>query len=157
MNPPREPPPPARPPGSSWRRLLAALGIGVLATFAGSGVGAVTLGLFGAVHEGAHTLRIIPAFVLYGMFFGPVLAWPVTLGVLPAIWLTCPPRFRRAALLVAGPLTGALAVYARLAAETDLGAVSWAMVSAATAGGLAAGVVFAVFARPHRGPPPRLP
>ncbi|HRI83060.1 MAG TPA: hypothetical protein PLF88_11525 [Opitutaceae bacterium] len=130
------------------RRFLVALGIGVLATIAGSAAGAVVLGLIGAVAEGVQMLRAIPAFVLYGVIFGPVLAWPVTLVVLPAGWLFFPARHRRRALLGVGPLAGALTLYFRLVNETELGGVAWAMIAAGTVGGLVAAAVFVAFPRP---------
>lgn len=128
-----------------WRRLLAALGIGLLATVAGCAAGAVALGLIGAAYEGWHVLRGIPAFVFYGVIFGPVLAWPVTLVVLPAGWLFFPPLRRRWGLLVAGPLAGTATLYLRLVNETELGGAAWAMIAAGTVGGLAAAAVFAAF------------
>lgn len=128
-----------------WRRLLLALGIGLLATVAGCAAGAVALGLIGALSEGVQMLRAIPAFVIYGMIFGPVLAWPVTLVVLPAGWLFFPPLRRRLALLVIGPLAGTLTLYLRLVNETELGGVAWAMIAAGTVGGLVAAAVFAAF------------
>jgi|GEM_PF-4639334 len=128
-----------------WLRVLAALGIGLLATPVGSAAGAILLGLIGAVYEGWYMLRGIPAFVFYGMFFGPVLAWPVTLVVLPGLWLFFPLRRRRRALLLAGPLAGAAILTERVVNEAGLGTLSWAMVAAGAAGGLAAGAVFAAF------------
>jgi hypothetical protein len=128
-----------------WLRLLQALGLGLLATGAGCAAGAVILGLIGALSEGVQMLRAIPAFVLYGVIFGPVLAWPVTLIVLPVGWLFCPPLRRRMALLVVGPVAGAVTLYLRLVNETELGGVAWAMIAAGTVGGLVAAVVFAAF------------
>lgn len=143
-----------------WLRLLQALGIGLLATGAGCAAGAVALGLIGALYEGLQMLRAIPAFVLYGVIFGPVLAWPVTLVVLPAGWLFLPPLRRRWALLVVGPLAGTVTLYLRLVNETELGGVAWAMIAAGTVGGLVAGIVFGAFV-PRPGaeagvPPPAL-
>ncbi|MCW5548981.1 MAG: hypothetical protein KIT44_08465, partial [Opitutaceae bacterium] len=85
---------------------------------------------------------------LSGVIFGPVLAWPVTLVVLPAGWLFFPPLRRRLALLVAGPLAGTAALYLRLMNETELGGVAWAMIAAGAVGGLAAAAIFAAFPRP---------
>lgn len=128
-----------------WRRLLAALGLGLLATVAGSAVGAMLVGLLGAVYEGWHVLRGLPAFVFYGVIFGPVLAWPVTLVVLPAVWLFVPLRHRRYALWLAGPLAGAAALSERVVTHDGLGTLSWVMVAAGTLGGLVAGAVFGAF------------
>ena len=130
-----------------WRRLLRALGIGLMATFAGAAAGAVLLALFGAAVEGWSAWRSIPPFLFYGVIFGPVLAWPVTLVVLPAVWVVVPRRFRRVALLVIGPLAGAAVIVERMVNEvgTGTGALDTAMVLAGTAGGLAAGVLFAAF------------
>lgn len=139
-----------KPPVPRWRRLLLALGIGLLATPVGSAAGAILLGLIGAAFEGWHVLRGLPAFAFYGIIFGPVLAWPVTLVVLPGVWLICPHRHRRRALLIAGPLAGAAVLAARVLTETGLGTLSWVMVAAGAAGGLAAGAVFRAFvARPN--------
>ncbi len=128
-----------------WRRLPAALGVGLLATVTGAAAGAILLGVVGAVYEGWHVLRGIPAFVFYGVIFGPVLAWPVTLVVLPAVWLFFPIRHRRHALLLAGPLAGAAVLTERVVNETGLGTLSGVMVAAGTVGGLAAGAVFRAF------------
>jgi len=128
-----------------WRRLPAALGIGLLATPAGAAAGAVLLGLAGAGYEGWHMLRGLPAFVFYGVIFGPVLAWPVTLVVLPAVWLFSPLRHRRRALWLAGPLAGAAVLTERVVNETGLGTLSGVMIAAGTVGGLAAGAVFRAF------------
>lgn len=128
-----------------WRRLLAALGIGLLATPAGSAAGALLLGLAGAWLEGWYVLRGIPAFVFYGILFGPVLAWPVTLVVLPCVWFYFPLRHRRPALLIAGPLVGAGVLAERVVTEAGPGKLSWAMVAAGTVGGLVAGIVFVAF------------
>lgn len=128
-----------------WRRLLTALGIGLLATPAGSAAGAVLLGVVGAAYEGWHVLRGIPAFVLYGVILGPVLAWPVTLVVLPAVWLFFPLRHRRHALLLAGPLAGAAVLSERVVLHDGLGTLSGVMMAAGTLGGLVAGLVFGAF------------
>lgn len=134
-----------------WRRLPAALGIGLLATPAGSAAGAVLLSVLGAVFEGGHVLRGMPAFVFYGVIFGPVLAWPVTLVVLPAIWLFFPLRHRRHALWLAGPLAGAAVLCERVVTHEGLGTLSWVMVAAGTLGGLVAGIMFAAFVPRLRG------
>lgn len=47
-----------------WRRLAFALGIGLVATVAGSAAGAVVLGVVGAVAHGPQALRATPAFVV---------------------------------------------------------------------------------------------
>jgi hypothetical protein len=125
--------------------LLLALAIGLLATVAGSAAGAVILGLIGALSEGVQMLRAIPALVLYGVILGPVLAWPVTLVVLPVGWLLFPPLRRRFALLVVGPLAGTVTFYLRLVNETELGGVAWAMIAAGTVGSLVAAAIFAAF------------
>lgn len=120
-----------------WRRLLAALGIGLLATPVGSAAGAFLLGLIGVLHEGWHVLRGVPAFVFYGVIFGPVLAWPVTLVVLPMGRMFFPLRHRRLWLLLTGPLAGALVLTERTVNETGASSLSWVMV--------AAGAVFRAF------------
>lgn len=129
------------------RRLLAALGIGLLATLIGSAAGAIFLALFGAAVEGWNALRAIPPFLFYGIMFGPVLAWPVSLVVLPAGWLFFPQRYRRVALLLVGPLAGAAVIIERLVNEVGLGSsmLNLSMVLAGTAGGLAAGITFVFF------------
>ncbi len=134
-----------RGPVSGWMRVLSALGIGVLAMLVGSAAGALTLGLIGILFEGAKMLRVIPAFVFYGVLFGPVLAWPATLVMLPAIWLYYPLRHRRVALLVGGALTGTATLIGRVLLEAGLGPLGWTMVAAGTVGGLAAGAVFGAF------------
>jgi hypothetical protein len=143
-----------------WRRLLMALGIGLLATVAGSAAGAILLAVLGAVYEGWHVLRGMPAFVFYGVIFGPVLAWPVTLVVLPGIWLFVPLRHRRRGLWLAGLLAGAAVLTERVLTEAGLGTLSWVMVACGTLGGLVAGLVFGAFV-PRSGaevsaPPPAL-
>ena len=132
-------------PAPFWRRLLASLGIGLLATVAGSAVGAMLVGLLGAISEGWHVLRGLLALVFYGAIFGPVLAWPVTLVLLPAVWLFIPLRHRRYALLLAGSLAGAAVLSERVLTEAGLGNLSGVMVMAGAVGGLAAGVVFRAF------------
>lgn len=134
-----------------WRRLLVALGLGLLATVAGSAAGAILLGVVGAVVEGWHVLRGIPALVFYGVIFGPVLAWPVTLVVLPAVWLFVPLRYRRYALWLAGPLAGAAVLSERVVTHEGLGTLSWVMVACGTLGGLVAGIMFAAFVPRVRG------
>lgn len=63
------------------------------------------------------------------MILGPVLAWPVTLIVLPA----------------AGAVAGALSVLVQVTAEAGLGPLGWTMLTAGAVGGLAAGGVFVAF------------
>lgn len=140
MNPP--PHPGSRP---LWRRLALALGIGLVATVAGSAAGAVVLGLGVAVGEGPQALRATPAFVVYGVILGPVLAWPATLLALPALWLLAPVRRRRPLLPAAGAVAGALSVLVQVTAEAGLDSLGWTMLTAGAVGGLSAGGVFAAF------------
>ncbi len=137
------------------RRLAAALGIGMVATVAGSGAGALTLGLLGVLYEGPALLRAVPAVLLYGLILGPVFAWPVTLVVLPAVRLFAPPRFLRSALPAGGILAGAGTLLARVAEDPGLGRMGWTMVAAGAVGGLVAGLVFVAFLpRPAPDAPP---
>ncbi len=136
-------------------RVLAAMGIGVLATVAGCLTGAMMLILIGVFYHGLGLVEAAPGFAVYGVILGWLFAWPTTLLVLPAVWLFLPDRKRlikRVVLLSGGMLTGGFTLVWMLVRETGSDVLNWSMVAAGVTGGLAAGVVFALFV-PRRTPP----
>lgn len=112
---------------AAWRglrRVLATLGLGVLATIAGSGAGGAWFALMAIALEGFHGLMASPGIVFFGLIFGPLYAAPITLGVLSAIRLWLPRRWQKkksVVLLLAGPLTGSGYLWCILPREDDIG------------------------------------
>jgi hypothetical protein len=132
-----------------WRVGIAALGIGVLATFVGSVAGAVVLAAFGAFHEGIHFMRAAPAMALYSLFFGPMFAWPTAFIVLPITWVAIPDRvvWKRWALAGIGALSGMITMFAMMELGRKPEGADWYLPTCAAMGGVVAGVIFGCFPR----------
>ncbi len=136
-------------------RGLKALGIGLIATFAGSAAGGTWFALMAIALDGSAGTLAAPGIVLWGLVFGPMWAIPITMGVLPLLSVFWPSRwvrFRGRVLLSAGPVTAALYMARLLDRGEALGVMSWVLLGAATAGGLAAGLVFRAFEPRNAGP-----
>lgn len=147
---PAEAPPLPTPRWHWFGRVMAALGIAVLATLVGCVVGAETLLMvfMGFSTEGYRTLEAAPGIAYYGLIFGGQFAWPTTLVVLPALWLFFPCRNRRAKRLVlwgAGLLAGGVTMLWMLPHAPPDESFGWTLLGAGAAGGLAAGMVFGLF------------
>jgi len=136
---------------SGGRRGLCALGIGLLATVAGSAAGGAWFALMGMALDGVHGVMATPGIVMIGLIFGPLYAAPVTLAALPALWVFFPRRWEHrkgTAFLLIGPLVGAGHLCNVLPRSDEVGVMGWVLLGAGTAGGLAAGLTFRAFVRP---------
>jgi hypothetical protein len=133
------------------RRVLVALGIGLLATVTGSAAGGGWFALMGMALDGFHGLMASPGIVLIGLVFGPLYAAPVTLVALPLVWVLFPRRWERTkgmVLLLVGPLVGAVHLWRVLPRSGEIGVMGWVLLGAGTVGGLAAGLTFRAFCKP---------
>lgn len=133
----------------SWvLRVLRALGIGLLATVVASAAGGAWFALMAILLDRAAGVLAAPGIVAWGLVLGPIWALPVTLGWLPLLRVGWPARwrgYRGRVLLAAGPVAGALHMARLVEGDHATGVMSWVLVGAATAGGLAAGLVFRSF------------
>ena len=137
-------------------RIASVLATALLATpLAGAVGGAILFGALWMAQPGDATSVLLLGFVFYGALFGSMLAWQVTLLILPVLALAVHvwrPRLRWL-LPLAGLVSGALrfkdevpgVFHDSWAGGPNLGQ---AMLLAGAAGGLIAGLLLAVF--PHR-------
>lgn len=132
-----------------WRRVFGSLARalvgGLLATVTSSAVGGLWFALMAVALDAPSGAMAAPGIVMIGLVFGPLYALPVTLGVLPALWLVV----RRFApgrvgpmMLLCGPLAGAIHLWRILPRDDETSVMGWVFLGAGTAGGLAAGLTF---------------
>ena len=129
--------------------LLKALFLGIIALFLASMVGALVLSLFTIYAQGADYVGIVFPALFYGLLMGPVIAWPVTLFVLPVAWLVMGDHLPAKViwLTLIGAVAGAACIYLLVGADPEPTYIDMAALAAGFFGGAASGTLFGLIRR----------